>query len=113
MLITSIQQRELTCVGAVSRIVQCPDLSHLHMETRRKLQRSYDEGETARADKFLERLRCLRCARKPPRSAPLLTAAAEVSCKSLNTLHAQPSCRSGSQPRLSWNVMTCKKPKTC
>ena len=43
------------------RIVQCPDLSHLHMETRRKLQRSYDEGETARADKFLERLRCLRC----------------------------------------------------
>ena len=61
MLITSIQQRELTCVGVVSRIVQCPDLSHLHMETRRKLQRSYDEGETARADKFLERLRCLRC----------------------------------------------------
>lgn len=31
------------------------------METRRKLQRSYNEGETARADKFLERLRCLRC----------------------------------------------------
>ncbi len=61
MLITSIQQRELTCLGGVSRIVQCPDLSHLHMETRRKLQRSYDEGETARADKFLERLRCLRC----------------------------------------------------
>lgn len=48
-------------VASACRIVQCPDLSHLHTETRRKLQRSYDEGETARADKFLERLRCLRC----------------------------------------------------
>ncbi len=55
-------QGGLRCkVDFACRIVQCPDLSHLHMETRRKLQRSYDEGETARADKFLERLRCLRC----------------------------------------------------
>jgi hypothetical protein len=50
---------EHTSLG--SRILNCPQLSHLKMDMRRKLSGMYDQGKKADADKLLGTMRCLHC----------------------------------------------------
>lgn len=41
--------------------MSCPKLTHLKLETRKKLTRMYEEGHTVDADNFLRKLGCLHC----------------------------------------------------
>ena len=43
------------------RLVNCPKLTHLKVETRKKLTRMYEDGHTVDADNFMRKLGCLHC----------------------------------------------------
>ncbi len=43
------------------RLINCPKLTHLKVETRKKLTRMYEEGHTVDADNFMRKLGCLHC----------------------------------------------------
>ncbi|KAK9916146.1 hypothetical protein WJX75_009305 [Coccomyxa subellipsoidea] len=49
------------CCKQNHKLINCPKLTHLKVETRKKLTRMYEEGHTVDADNFMRKLGCLHC----------------------------------------------------
>ncbi|CAL8470410.1 g9952 [Coccomyxa elongata] len=49
------------CCKQNHKLVNCPKLTHLKVETRKKLTRMYEDGHTVDADNFMRKLGCLHC----------------------------------------------------
>lgn len=60
-LVASRSGRVLVSPETLRRLINCPKLTHLKVETRKKLTRMYEEGHTVDADNFMRKLGCLHC----------------------------------------------------